>query len=170
MKDNISTDECGKYKIKNNSTETLHLVIQQFTQTSNTKYEFNDVAVTELLAGAIYEHTIDTLSIQLFYFIENDTDKAFVINTCKIDLCILGYIDKLVCCKDCLDCDATCDKRQWLGQYIATDTLYTLLIDLLRNEFEGLGYVYNYTVDYRKLHTIAELMDKLESLCSCKNC
>jgi len=172
MIDDITTTECGVYTITNNGTTTPNILnIKKFVNNVENVYEFEDVTTVEVTDTVPFNFTIDEIAIYSFSWETDVSDVAIVVNTCGIDVCLLQYINKLVCCNDCLACDTTCEGTEWLGKYIATDTLYVLLIDLLTSHFGGTDMIYEYITDmYDNTHTLAELMDKLENLCSCTTC
>jgi len=168
----ITTPTCGTYVIENTGTTTDKLYIKKFVTNEEEVYQFEDYIEVDVNPNETYELVTTTPEIYLLYWESDLADTVILLSTCYIDECMLQYINKIVCCDDCLRCDDTCEGTDWLRLYTAVDTLYTLLIDLMLVHFgkEQIFYPYQAIKDYDVVHTLRELMDKLENLCSCNNC
>jgi hypothetical protein len=168
----ITTSECGVYTIENTGTTIDTLYIKKFVTNEEEVYQFEDYIEQIVPAGDTFEFTATETDIYLLYWDSDVADTVILLVTCYIDACMLQYINKIVCCDDCLKCDETCEGTDWLNLYTATDALYTLLIDLMAAHFgkEAVFYPYLMIKDYDTVHTLRELMDKLDDLCSCSNC
>ncbi len=171
--DSITTPKCGEYVITNKlGNDPDQLVIKKFVTNVENIYEFEEVLTTaELARDETYTLVISDTSIYSIQWLSDAADVMVILNTCYIDQCMLQYVNKLVCCDDCLACDDSCEGTEWLAKYVATDTLYVVLMDLINSHFGSTEIAYPYIASsYDTVHTLNDIMDKLDNLCSCTTC
>lgn len=159
----ITSSECGKYSIQanNNSTPDV-LVIIKIVADNHGNFTTEPVVTTDIIQpNAVYLFNTDETVAYVLHWESDPSDTIAIVNTCKIDVCVLNYISRLINCNECLDCGSSCIKFEWLGKFIAIDTLYRVLLDL--NKDDG-------TNDFATLCKITSLLNKINDLCTCSTC
>ena len=165
----VTSPECGKYEILNDKGADDKLIIKKFINNLGNRYQFEDFLEVDVIDGESYELVITGAEIYSIEWESDATDVNVIINTCVIDQCLLIYINKVVCCADCLDCGSTCEGTEWITKFNIIDNLYVLLVDLIRYHFGEVNLIYPYlTEDYDKVHSINDILLKIENLCSCE--
>ena len=165
----VTSPECGKYIITNDKGTNDTLIIKKFINNIDTTYEFEDYLEIDVHDTETYTLDITGAEIYSIEWESDATDVNIIINTCVIDKCLLLYINKIVCCGDCLNCGNDCEGTEWITKFNITDNLYVLLVDLIRYHFGEVNIIYPYlTEDYDKVHSINEILLKIENLCSCE--
>ena len=165
----VTSPKCGEYIITNDKGADDKLIIKKFINNIGNEYQFEDYVEVDVADTETYTLEISAAEIYSIEWLSDVTDVNIIINTCIIDECILQYINKIVCCDDCLDCGTTCEGTEWITKFNITDNLYVLLVDLIRYHFGEVNIIYPYlTEDYDKVHSINDILIKIENLCSCE--
>ena len=167
----IRLKECGVYNIINTTANTESYVIKELTYTSMFDYKLELVAELTILAGDNTDIPLLNSGVYIVYAMSDPTIQITIVEACRIEKCIMGYINKLVCCDDCLACDETCKGTEWLAKFNATSLMYVLFKDLIKAVYQGETIFYFEEIQaFSELHTINELLEKMEELCGCTNC
>ena len=167
----ITLKSCGVYNIANTTPNADSYILEELTYNSMYDYKLDKVAEITINAGDNVDFPLLDSGIYVIYSLSDPNEKITIVEACRIEKCIMGYINKLVCCDDCLACDETCKGTEWLAKFNATSMMYILFKDLIKAVYQGETIFYFDEIQaFSELHTVNELLEKMEELCGCTNC
>jgi len=161
----ITNSKCGTYNIYNKYLKAIDITLAKLIYTVDKQGTYEEIDTYTISSNESLAITVD----DGVYKITLDNNEYIFVSTCKIDSCIINYINNFICKDSCSEQSCNCNYSD--NDYCEYQLLYFILQSLINELFTtDTKYKNVVLLDTLKLHSITDTINKLLNFCnSCAN-